>query len=148
MELDTGSQIVPGDFDFVADAEQEFRSAMLAVGFLPEDRSGRLRGGFYHPDLLIGVELVGGSHFDGVGDRRRIRVIEMASGEVFAAPTEDLIADRAGQWAANRQEKSMLNQALVLLRLAEGLDFDSLDRRIRQDTCGELDLAALRSMAP
>lgn len=72
-------------------------AALLPVGFRREDRQGRLLRGFHHPDLIIGVEMVSGAYFDGSADRRRIRIVELASGEVWAAPTEDLIADRVGQ---------------------------------------------------
>lgn len=146
VEFDTGSAIASGDFDFVADNADGFAGALLAVGFRREDRQGRLLRGFHHPDLIIGVELVSGGYFDGAADRQRIRIVELASGEVWAAPTEDLIADRLGQWLVNRADKSVLLQALTLPDLGNLLDTAYLDRRIRHETNGELDLAAVRRL--
>lgn len=146
VEFDTGSAIASGDFDFVADDAEGFASALLAVGFRREDRQGRLLRGFHHPDLLIGVEIVSGGYFDGFADRQRIRIVELASGEVWAASTEDLIADRIGQWLANSADKSVLLQALTLLDLGNLLDTAYLDRRIRDETNGELDLADVRRL--
>jgi len=147
VELDTASAIVSGDFDLVGGDATAFDEAMVTVGFRREDRAGRLQRGYYHPDLLIGVEMVSGPYFDGRADRQRVRVVRMPSGEVPVAPTEDMIADRLGQWAANRADRRPLNQAMLLLRLAEDLDADYLDRRIKDETGGDLDLQAIRSMA-
>lgn len=59
-------------------------------------------------------------------------------------PTEDLIADRLGQWiASDRRDRELLLQAVALFRLAEELDLPYLDRRIREDTCGDLALEHL-----
>lgn len=146
VEFDTGSAIASGDFDFVADDPDGFAAALLAVGFRREDRQGRLLRGFHHPDLLIGVEMVSGAYFDGSADRARIRIVELTSGDILAAPTEDLIADRVGQWLANMADKSIILQALTLLDLANVLDTAYLDRRIRHETNGELDLAAVRRL--
>lgn len=146
VEFDTGSAIASGDFDFVADDPDGFADALLAVGFLREVRRGHVLRGFHHPDLLIGVEMVSGGYFDGAGDRTRIRIVELASGEVLAAATEDLIADRVGQWAANRNDGSVLVQALALLALGNALDDAYLDRRIGEETHGELDLDAVRRL--
>lgn len=146
VEFDTGSAIASGDFDFVADDADGFAAALLAVGFRREDRQGRVLRGFHHPDLLIAVEMVSGGYFDGAADRQRIRVVELASGEVWAASTEDLIADRLGQWLANTADKSVLLQTLTLIGLGHLLDTAYLDRRIRDETNGELDLAAVRRL--
>ena len=61
-------------------------------------------------------------------------------------PTEELIADRIGQWLANKADKTVLLQDLTLLDLGNLLDADYLDQRIRHETNGELDLAAVRSL--
>lgn len=143
VEFDTGSAIASGDFDLVAEDEDATAAALLAVGFRREDRQGRLLRGFYHPNLLIAVEMVGGGYFDGRADRRRVRVLDLGSVEILAAPTEDLIADRIGQWMANPADKTLLNQALTLIGLAESLDIPYLDRRISDETNGEFDVAAV-----
>lgn len=147
VEFDTGGAIVSGDFDFAGGDDAGFRAAMLAVGFVQEDRRGRLLRGYYHPDLLIGVELVSGDYFDGRADRQRVRIIELASGEVLAAATEDLIADRLGQWiASRRRDEELLHQALAMARMSEDLDMDYLITRVMQETAGELTPDDLRSL--
>lgn len=139
VEFDTGGAIVSGDFDFAGGDLAGFREAMLAVGFVQEDRAGRLLRGYYHPDFLIGVELVSGDYFDGRADRQRVRIIELKNGEVLAASTEDLIADRLGQWVASRRrDEELLQQALAMARMSEDLDISYLIARVMQETSGEL----------
>jgi len=97
--------------------------------------------------MPIGVELVSGAYFDGHAQPERIRIVDVRGGTILMAPTEELIADRLGQWeASGRQDAAMLTQARVLLALAEELDEAYLDRRIRQDTAGAFDLAGLREL--
>jgi hypothetical protein len=110
---------------------------LQAIGFLPEDREGWRRGGFYHPTLAIGVEFVSGGYFDGLGDRARMRLITMASGEIPVPAIEDMIADRLGQWeASHRRDDAMLRQARLLKILADAVDTDYLSRRIAEETAG------------
>lgn len=149
VEFDTAGQIHSGDFDLVSVADAELTEALLAVGFLKEDRPGIKRGGFYHPTLPIGVEFVSGGYFEGQADRQRIRVIPFPEGEVLMAATEDLIADRLGQWvASNRLDSELLLQAQTMFHLAESVAKDYLDQRIRQDTAGTLTLAEFLSLGP
>jgi hypothetical protein len=147
VEFDTAGQITSGDFDFVAAADEAFAVVLLAVGFLREDRRGRLRNGFYHPEIGIGVEMVSGGYFDGQADRTRIRLVELENGEICMAPTEELIADRIGQWeASRRRDHELLAQAAALYGLAEALDEHYLDTRIRQETAGTIGIETLRSL--
>lgn len=147
VEFDTASEMHSGDFDLMGGAEAELAEALIAVGFRREDRPGVRLGGFYHPTLPIGVEFVSGSYFDGLADRQRVRVVALTDGEVLMAPTEDMIADRLGQWVASgRQDSELLLQAQTLFALAEGVAEDYLDQRIRQDTAGALNLAEFRSL--
>lgn len=147
VEFDTAGLMFSGDLDLVSSADEAVNDALLAVGFRREDRPGWKRGGFYHPDLPIGVELVSGGYFDGQADRARVRVVAVPDGRVFMAPTEDLIADRLGQWiASGRRDREVLEQALEVLGLAHDLDAAYLDARIRQETAGELGLDALRAL--
>lgn len=149
VEFDTGSGIATGDFDLVTPHQEEVEAALLEVGFLQEDRAGWKRGGLYHPDHAIGVEFVSGQYFDGLGDRSRIRLITLDAGVVPVASTEDLIADRMGQWeASGRKDAAMLHQAAALLALAEAPDEAYLDRRIREETAGGADLVLLRTLSP
>jgi hypothetical protein len=96
VEFDTKGAIVSGDFDFAGGDDRGFREAMLAVGFVQQHRAGHLLRGYYHPGLLIGVELFSGGYFDGRADRQRARIVELVNGEVLVAATEDLIGDRLG----------------------------------------------------
>ena len=149
VEFDTAGQIHSGDFDLVSVADGELSEALLAVGFLKEDRPGIKRGGFYHPTLPIGVEFVSGGYFEGQADRQRIRVIPFAEGEVLMAATEDLIADRLGQWvASDRRDTELLIQAQAMFHIAESIATDYLDQRIRQDTAGTMSLAEFLSLGP
>jgi hypothetical protein len=149
VEFDTAGQIHSGDFDLVTVAETELREALLAVGFIKEDRRNMKRGGFYHPILPIGVEFVSGGYFEGHADRQRIRVIPFPEGEILMAATEDLIADRLGQWVASgRRDSELLIQAQAMIQVAENVATEYLDRRIRQDTVGELTLAEFLALGP
>lgn len=142
VEFDTAGKIHSGDFDLVSIADAELTEALLAVGFIKEHRAGIKRGGFYHPGLPIGVEFVSGGYFEGQADRQRIRVIPFPDGEVLMAATEDLIADRLGQWiASGRLDSELLIQAQTMIQVADFVATDYLDQRIRQDTVGALTLA-------
>ncbi len=141
VEFDTASQIVSGDFDFVSGDDDKFAEALVALGFEQGDGRAIRRGTFLHPALGIGVELVSGAYFDGRGDRERIRLVRVAGAEVSMAPTEDLIADRLGQWvASDRKDRNVLNQAVTLFQLAEEPDLSYVDKRIREETDGDLSL--------
>lgn len=54
---------------------------------------------------------------------------------------EDIIADRMGQYASN--EPDMLEQAILLLKLAKNVDQEYLDRRIEEETLGAYRLGFL-----
>ena len=59
-------------------------------------------------------------------------------------PIEDLIADRMAQALDGRLvRKDMQNQAIRLYQLAEALDEEYLDIRIRMETVGEASLETL-----
>jgi hypothetical protein len=149
VEFHTGSAVVSGDFDFVAADQRAFEEALIACGFRREDRRGRLLRGFYHPELSLGVEVVSGSLFDGRCDMRRVQLVEIIDGKVVAiAPVEDMIADRMGQYISTvNRVPEMLDQAVKLFQLADTVDDTYLDRRIRDETAGELGLAFLRERA-
>ncbi len=131
----TQGAILSGDFDLVADLG--FESSLLAEGCRREDRSGRMRRGFYHPDLpRYGFELVSGALFDGRTDSARIQPVAVGpDAHVLFPPVEDLIADRLGQYAAsNQHDHAMLRQARLLFRLAATPDRTYLRRRIVEET--------------
>jgi hypothetical protein len=149
VEFHTRSDIVSGDFDFVVEEQQVFEEALISHGFRWEDRPGWLLVGLYHPELDLGVQFVSGSLFDGNSDEKRIQLVEIANGNAVAiAPIEDLIADRLGQYVATASRPpEPMAQAVALYKIAFDLDEAYLDRRIREDTFGELGLADLRERA-
>jgi hypothetical protein len=149
VEFHTGGAVVSGDFDFVAAARQAFEETLISYGFKREDRAGRLLRGLYHPELGLGAEIVSKPLFDGLSDVHRVQLVEIVDGKAVAiAPIEDLIADRMGQYlSTSNRVPEMLDQAIKLLRLADRLDADYLDKRIRDETHGELGLPDLRELA-
>ena len=144
VEFDTGGRVVSGDFDFVSTNDEPFARALVELGLVRGDDLSYRKMAFIHPTLGFGVELVSGAYFDGRADRARVRLVQVADAVISMAPTEDLIADRLGQWiASDRRDRELLLQAVALFRLAEELDLPYLDRRIREDTCGDLALGHL-----
>jgi len=138
VEFYTGGAIVSGDFDIVAGSPGPIEAALIDLGFVREDRQGRLLRGLYHPTLLIGVEVVSGLLFDGRTDRARLVIVQIGEHRAQLPPVEDMIADRMGQYASNpRGRGDMLDQAVALYVLAEDLDEAYLEKRIREETIGE-----------
>lgn len=134
VEFYTGGAITSGDFDLVASHEEIIGAALVEVGFRREDRRGVRLGGFYHPELLIGVEFVTGPLFAGRTDAGRLQLVvidEASNARVIFAPPEDMIADRLAQHASDpRGRDDMLEQARLLASLAENLDMAYLRRRV------------------
>ena len=145
VEIHTGGAVVSGDFDFVSAEQQAFGEALVSYGFRREDRPGRLLIGWYHPEFNLGVQVVSGALFDGRSDPLRVEIVEIKDGvPVVVASVEDLIADRLGQYVATEPRPSdRLDQAVKLFQLAANVDTDYLERRIRDETDGELSLADL-----
>ena len=96
----TAGSFMSGDFDVVASDDDAFHDAMLATGFVPEDRVGHLSRGFYNPDFpAYGVELVSGPLFDGRADSQKLIRMTLRTGELVLPSIEDLVADRLAQHA-------------------------------------------------
>jgi hypothetical protein len=133
VEYYTAGEIISGDFDLVTFRDDIVGEALMEVGFRREDRRGIRLGGFYHPELLIGVEFVSGALFDGRTDRQRLQIAiidERQGAKVIFPPLEDMIADRLAQYAsAPEAHEDMLEQASLLTALAESLDTAYLRRR-------------------
>lgn len=124
------------DFDLVAPADDVLKQAMLAEGFIPEDRPGWCLRGYYHPDHPnYGFEHVGTSLFEGAADRNRlIRLAVQGPAHIVLPSAEDLIADRLAQHSvASPTDDSRLRQARMLFGLAERLDRVYLLARIRDE---------------
>ena len=137
VEFYTGGAITSGDFDLVAARAEIVGEALIEVGFRREDRRGVRLGGFYHPEILIGVELVTGPLFAGRTDADRLQLVvvdEASDARVIFPPVEDMIADRLGQHASDpRGRDDMLEQARLLASLAENLDIAYLRRRVAEE---------------
>jgi hypothetical protein len=130
------------DFDLVVASDEEFEAILLAHGFKREDRPGWLRFGYYHPEHpAFGWQLVTGPLFDGRSDRTRaVRFEVTQDSAVIFPPAEDLIADRLGQFEANRVDPSRLEQAQELFQVAETIDMDYLSRRVAEEGGNTADL--------
>jgi hypothetical protein len=125
------------DFDLVGGDDAAILGALEAVGFR-RTVPGSMRN-LVHPDLLIAVDLVSDSLFDGRTDRSRI---------VPFPPVEDMIADRLAPYeSAPDGLPEMLEQARLLLRLAPIVDQEHLRRRVAEE-CSTVDLLALLQEPP
>ena len=83
---------------------------------------------------------------DGKADLDKIRIIEVdGGGRLAIIPIEDLIADRLGQAFADKPPREdMLNQAVMIYRLAGETDENYLNKRISEETDGDANLAWLK----
>lgn len=149
IEFYTGGEITSGDFDLVSAHAEIVGEALLHVGFRSENRRGVRLGGFYHPDLLVGVEFVAGPLFEGRTDPDRLRLIvvdEEKDVKVILPPPEDLIADRLGQYASDpKGREDMLEQARILALLAENLDVAYLKKRVAEEGADPHIIESLRA---
>jgi len=148
LELWTTGRYVTGDFDLVSPDPGPMETALLRRGFQREDRAGHLLRGLYHPDLGFGIEFVSGRLFDGLADPTRLRLVDVAgASRVQVIPIEDVIADRLGQFVANRRgARESLDQARLAFAFAMEMDRAYLDKRIRQETAQEMGLADLERL--
>lgn len=136
VAIQTQGSFMSGDLDILAPNDEALADALVGAGFVSDERSGRLFGGFYHPRFpRYGVEAVSGQLFDGKAARDRlIRVAIQPGHEVVIPSFEDMIADRLGQHAiASPTDDSRLQQALLIYRLAESIDSDYLKRRVAEE---------------
>ena len=134
--LSTAGAFMSADFDVVAAEDQAFAAAMKHAGFIAENGTGHLAGGFYHPNYShYAVEQVTGPVFDGLADRRRmLRLVLKEDSEIIIPAVEDLIADRLGQHAiASPADRSRLDQAQALFKMADGIDRRYLVKRIVEE---------------
>jgi len=136
VALWTGGAFHSADFDLIVAAEERFHEILLQHGFCPEDRAGKLRVGYYHPDYpQFGWQLVTGPMFDGRADRMRVAQFQINAGSAVVLPAiEDLIADRLGQYAGGKPpDVSRLNQARVLFEMADRIDSAYLRKRVEEE---------------
>lgn len=64
-------------------------------------------------------------------------------GIIAVISLEDMIADRMGQYASGAA-REMLAQAKTLFALYPDADLDYMDRRIREENCGDYGINALK----
>lgn len=136
VAIQTQGAFMSGDFDLFAPNDEVLDCCLRAVGFVAEERLGRLRGGYYHPEFpAYGIEAISGQLFDGRADRERlIRLTFTGDCGIVVPSFEDMIADRLGQHAvAAQSDQSRLRQAQTLFKLASGLDLEYLERRVREE---------------
>ena len=143
VEFHTRSAVTSGDFDFVTQAHEAFEKILPKYGFEEMTVDDKLMKTFINEKLGLAVEVISDTLFSGRSDVQKIRLVDVIDGNKIAiSPVEDLIADRLGQHSEGLS--GMLDQAIAMFRLAFDLDEAYLDRRIREETCGELDLAYLK----
>lgn len=138
VEFYTGSALMTGDIDVTTPSQPEFEEELLRLGFVKPSGAGRSLRGWIHPELRLGLEVVGSSPMGGGLDPGRLRLVrppeEAARFRIIAV--EDMIADRMGQFASGTAPE-MRGQAQTLLSLYPDLDRDYLERRIRDETLDE-----------
>jgi hypothetical protein len=131
-----GGAFFSGDFDIVAGDSAVMAACMAEQGFVAEDRPGRLRVGWYHPDHpLFGFQQVRGPLFDGRAAPEMAVEVVLRDGLSITVPAvEDLIADRLAQHAiASLTDQSRLLQAIAMFRMAPEVDWPYLERRSREE---------------
>jgi len=145
----SGGRIMSGDIDIVTSnaAASLLETELLKRGFVRPSGPNSLRKGWgvLHPELGIGVEVVGSRLMDGLGTTQEV---DLGNGRTLRILSlEDLIADRIGQaymlgsWPPTTvNELSRLEQAaLIWYAFQDELDHARLDRRILEET-GDVDL--------
>ena len=137
VEIYSLSSINTGDFDIVTGSQSSFEDVLVEHGFLRPSGPGMATRGWIHPDLKLGFEVVSSTLLDGQAERERVRPILVGdSGIIEVIATEDIIADRMGQYASGTAS-DMLDQARTIFALSEDLDLDYMERRIRYETAGD-----------
>ena len=84
VEYYTAGAITSGDLDVVTPRDGALRTALLAQGFLPENRPGYVMGGYYHPELSLVVEVVGRVLMEGAADPSRVAIVKVSEGSSVA----------------------------------------------------------------
>ena len=110
----------------------------MKLGFVRPSGPGKSTRGWMHPDIGLGFEVVGNSPMGNTSDETRTLMLSLFSeeGGFRVLSVEDMIADRMGQYASGTA-RDLLAQAKLLYDLAEAIDEDYLDRRIRTESMGD-----------
>jgi hypothetical protein len=133
--IHTDGAFMSADFDVVAGNDIAFDDAMVATGFVDDEKAVHGQGGWYHPaHPQFAVEQVSGGYFDGRADKTRcLKLIVRDDAAIVLPAIEDMIADRLGQHEVAGGDTSMLAQAKALYALGVSLDLDYLYRRINEE---------------
>lgn len=146
VEYYTGSAVMTGDIDLTSPVQPELEDEMRRHGFVRPSGRGKSTRGWIHPDLRLGFEVVADVPMDGNVSRERLVLVDLAEGASFVMiPVEDLIAGRMGQYASGTA-RDRLDQARALLSLHPDADRVYLDRRIREETMGDLGVEDVRGI--
>ena len=91
-----------------------------------------------HPDIGLGFEVVGNSPMGGGVASTELVMVQPVPGEpeMVILSVEDMIADRMGQYASGTG-REMLGQARELYALPVRFERAYLDRRFREESCGD-----------
>jgi hypothetical protein len=154
VEIYTQGHFATSDLDVVTPVQDVFERALFDLGFVKPSGPNTLTRGVIHPELEIGIEIVGSVLMDGRASRERGITVLMSNESgpsIDVIGVEDLIADRMGQDASYPQGRpEMRGQAVRLYQLAvveSGIDTAYLDRRIQEETSGRFGLDDLVGFA-
>lgn len=127
-----------GDIDVTSPVQPELEEELQKLGFVRPSGPGQSTRGWIHPDLGLGFEVVGNSPMGDTPDETRTLILRLfkEDGGFRVLSVEDMIADRMGQYASGTA-RDLLDQARLLYDLAEGVDEDYLERRIRMESMGD-----------
>lgn len=108
VELYTQGMVNTGDFDLVATQQEVLEDVMAEYGFVRPKGAGISLRGWIHPDLKLGFEVVGSRLLDGMADYGHLQIVEVSdTGAIAVISTEDLIADRMGQYASGSADEML-----------------------------------------
>lgn len=145
VELYSNNLIATGDFDIATARQTEFEGALVELGFVRPSGSGVATRGWMHPEFRLGFEVVTSTLLDGLAERERVIQLDLGDdGTASVLGIEDMIADRMGQFASG-SAPDMLEQAQVLASLHGDMDTVYLERRIREETAGDLGIQHLKT---
>ena len=146
VEFYTGSAVMTGDIDLTTPAQPELEQELQKLGFIRPSGVGKSTRGWVHPDLGFGFEVVGDDPMDGNVPIAQLVMIQAVPGEpeMVVLSVEDMIADRMGQYASGTA-REMLGQARELYGLPIRFDRTYLDRRIREESCGDYGIEDLEA---
>ena len=141
VEIYSLSAINTGDFDICTAVQDVFEDELQRHGFIRPSGPGKATRGWIHPELQLGFEVVCDSLLDGMPERERVELLDLApDGEVAVIAVEDIIADRMGQFASGTAD-DMREQAKRLFVLHNQADIDYMEKRIRYESGGDYGVA-------